>query len=81
MTGSVITLNDINFIISLAIPLLAVAVSWGVMRTRIVEVEKAAKCLSDKYDEQTKTNEDIKIKLAEIQKDILYIRKSLDKKE
>lgn len=73
-------LTEINFIIQLAVPLSAVAVSWGIMRAKIAEVENVTRCLSDKYDEQTKTNEEIKVKLAEIQKDILYIRKSLDQK-
>lgn len=63
---------------SIAIPLIALAVSWGVMTTRIDHVEKIAMGIQEEYSKQAKINEDIKVSLARIETDILYIRKSLD---
>lgn len=69
---------EINFFMSVAIPLIALAVSWGVMTTRIDHVERIAMGIQEEYIKQSKINEDIKVSLARIETDILYIRKSLD---
>lgn len=74
-----LTKPEISFFLSIAIPLIALAVSWGVMTTRIDHIEKLALGLQETYKEQASMNEGIKIQLAEIQKDVLYIRKELDK--
>lgn len=69
---------EINFLMSILIPLIGLAVSWGIITTRIDHVEDMTNGLQVEFAKQQATNEDIKIKLAEIQKDILYIRESLD---
>jgi len=74
-----LTKPELNFFMSIAIPLIALAVSWGVVTTRIDHQERLLLGLQNEYSEQRNTNESIKITLAEIQKDILYIRTELDK--
>lgn len=74
----VLTKPEINFMLSIMIPLIALAVTWGVMTSRLEHMEKMVNGLQDTYKEQQQTNLGIQIKLAEIQKDILYIRKSFD---
>ena len=69
---------EINFFMSIAFPLVALAVAWGVITTRLDHVENTATVLRSDFNDQQKTNEEIKVRLAEIQKDILYIRESLD---
>lgn len=69
---------EINFFLSIAIPLIALAVGWGVMTTRLEHVEDTASVLRVDFNKQQSTNEEIKVRLAEIQKDILYIREALD---
>lgn len=69
---------EINFFMSVLIPLIALAVSWGVITTRVNHVEALALGIQEQYNQQVKVNEDIKVSLARIETDILYIRKSLD---
>lgn len=70
---------ELNLFISILVPLLALAVMWGVLATRLDHVEKLALGLQEQYKEQSTTNEEIKVKLAEIQKDLMYIRENLDR--
>ena len=69
---------EINFLLSIMIPLVAFAVGWGVMTARVDHVEKMTTGLQAEFSIQQAVNEDIKVRLAEIQKDILYIRQALE---
>ena len=69
---------EINFLLSIMIPLVAFAVGWGVMTARVDHVEKMTTGLQAEFSKQQAVNEDIKVRLAEIQKDILYIRQALE---
>lgn len=83
MLKDAITKPEINFLLSILIPLTSLAVAWGVITARVDHVEKMVTGLQDKQqqqiDSQLRVNEDIKIRLAEMQKDILYIRATIDK--
>lgn len=73
---------EINFWVSLIIPIIGIAVSWGVLATRVEHVEEMVIGLQSKQQRQIEAqmvvNEEIKIRLAEIQKDIIYVRALLD---
>lgn len=69
---------EINFLLSILIPLVAFAVGWGVMTARVNHVERMTSGLQVEFSKQQTVNEEIKVRLAEIQKDIIYIRESLD---
>ena len=69
---------EINLILSIVVPMVALGIAWGVMTTRINHIESMALGIQDQYKDQMITNEQIKISLARIETDILYIRKSLD---
>jgi uncharacterized coiled-coil protein SlyX len=49
------------------------------MTARLDNVDKRVDSLEEINSSQTKINQDIQVRLAEIQKDVLYIRKELDK--
>ena len=70
---------EINFFLSILIPLIALAVAWGAMDARLTHVEAMAIGLQSQYKSQTETNEQIKVSLARIETDIIYIRQGLDK--
>jgi len=70
---------EVNFFLSILIPLVALGVAWGVMTARLDNVDKRVDSLEEINASQTKINQDIQVRLAEIQKDVLYIRKELDK--
>jgi hypothetical protein len=70
---------EVNFFLSILIPLVALGVAWGVMTARLDNVDKRVDSLEEINSSQTKINQDIQVRLAEIQKDVLYIRKELDK--
>jgi hypothetical protein len=77
---------EVNFFLSILIPLMALAVTWGIFTARLDHVEKMVNGLQETYSQQQRTNEEIKVTLAEIkanqlasQKDILYIRQGLDR--
>jgi hypothetical protein len=74
----VLTKPEINFMLSITAPFIALAVTWGVLSARLDYVEKMVIGLQDTYRQQQETNLEIQVKLAEIQKDIAYIRKSFD---
>lgn len=78
MIKDVIQKPEINFWVGLLLPLIGVAVAWGTLTTRLDHVERMVIGLQNKQqiqiEQQVTVNEEIKIKLAEIQKDILYIR-------
>ena len=70
---------EINFLLSILVPLVALAVAWGSITTRVNHVESLALGLQNQYAEQQRTNEQIKVSLARIETDIIYIRQGLDK--
>ena len=69
---------EINLILSIVVPMVALGIAWGVMTTRINHIESMALGIQEQYNQQMITNEQIKVSLARIETDILYIRKSLD---
>ncbi len=70
---------EINFFLSILIPLVAIAVGWGVMTTRVEQLERITLTLQEHYVQQERISNEIKVSLARIETDILYIRKQLDK--
>ena len=76
---------EINFWLGLIIPFVGIAIAWGTLTTRVDHIEKMTVGLQNKQqvqiDNQLIVNEEIKIRLAEIQKDLIYIRAVVDKNE
>lgn len=72
---------EINFLLSILIPLLALAVSWGILSSRVDQLCKDLDEMKATVKGQQSINTDIQVRLAEIQKDVLYIKVSLDKRE
>jgi hypothetical protein len=64
---------EINFLLSILIPLVALAAAWGTMATRMDNIEKNMVIIQAQYTEQVKVNEIIKVSLARIETDIIYI--------
>lgn len=69
---------EINFMLSILIPLLALAVAWGIFSQKVNHLEAMTLGLQRQYDLDKSDREDLKIRIAEIQKDISYIREKLD---
>ena len=65
---------EVSFWIGLVIPLIAVAVAWGATMSRVNHLEKMVVGLQDTYSIQREQNTKIQVQLAEIQKDVLYIK-------
>lgn len=70
---------EVTFFLSLIIPLTALAVTFGIMTARINYIEKTMSTLQNQYTAQSTTNSDIKVRLAEIQKDIIYMKEAFDR--
>ena len=68
---------EISFWVGLVIPLLMIAVSWGSLNTRMSHLEKMTMGLQDTYASQRDQNTAIQVQLAEIQKDVLYIKQEI----
>lgn len=77
MIKDAISKPEINFWIGLAIPMLGIAVMWGTMTARIDHLEDMTIGLQDTYAEQRVQNTEIQVRLAEIQKDVLYIKQQI----
>jgi len=84
----VISKPEFNFWIPIITTIAAIALSWGALTTRISLLEVKADTLESHFvtmkaevdDTLTKHDEillDIQVKLAEIQKDVLYIKERL----
>jgi hypothetical protein len=71
---------EVNLFLSIIIPLLAVAITYGIYTARIDQIEKLVNSLQITYAEQQKTNEQIQVRLAELQKDVSYIRLEIGKR-
>jgi hypothetical protein len=80
---------EINFWIGIIVPLIGVAISWGVISTKVKSLEtrfdyfggrfiERQEKVDGRLDSQDKVFLDIQIKLAEIQKDILYIKENIN---
>lgn len=83
--------KDLSFWTNALLPLLAVAVSWGIMLKtlesqdkRIYDIEKRLDQHEEwgqiQHEKLNSTYIDIQVQLAGIQKDIIYIKTSLDGK-
>lgn len=70
---------ELNLFLSIIIPLLAFGVGWGIMSNRVDHLDKMTAGLQDQLQLQRDANQEICVRLAEIQKDIVYIRAELDK--
>lgn len=80
---------ELNFWIGIIIPLIGIAVAWGIMQNRIGNLENRFDYFGSRFvDRQVEVDArlekrdeillDIQVKLAEIQTDLAYIKKSLD---
>ena len=70
---------EINFFIPILAYAVGIAITFGVLSTRLTVVEATTNKLQSQVEEQVKTNEQIKVSLARIETDIVYIRQGLDK--
>jgi cytochrome c-type biogenesis protein CcmH/NrfG len=71
-----ITLGNI---LTMVVILVGAAVSWGVAKQRLDDHETRIKQHDGQLDAVSNCQFDIKVKLAEIARDILHIRERLDK--
>ena len=88
MIKQVIEKPEVNFWVGLLIPIIGVAVSWGVLTTKVNNIDEKVnyrhdlyliseqEC-NDKLSKQDTVLLDIQVRLAEIQKDIIFIKTSL----
>jgi len=67
---------EVNFFLSILIPLVALGVAWGVMTARLDNVDKRVDSLEEINASQTKINQDIQVRLAEIQKNLINTHQS-----
>ena len=76
---------EVSFWITIIIPLIGVGISWGVNSARLENLESRFDYFGGRYETHVKDNTqsfenqnvvllNIQVRLAEIQKDILYIR-------
>ena len=72
-----VTKPEISFFLSIVIPLIGVAIGWGVFSTRVNYLEREVGKLKTDYDGINVTLVEIKVQLAEISKDILYIKEKI----
>lgn len=77
MIKEVLNKPEINFWVGLVLPLLAIAAMWGSMGTKVSQLEDMTLGLQDTYTIQREQNTRIQVQLAEIQKDVLYIKAEL----
>ena len=73
-----ITPKGLQLVLAFLIPLLALAVAWGVWTTRIDALECRIAEQSAKLEKYDSTLLTIQVQLAEIQKDLSYIRRQVD---
>jgi hypothetical protein len=64
---------------SIIIPLTALGISWGIMTARLQEIDRRQVIIETKLETQIQTNQEIKISLTQLEKDIQYIKVALDK--
>ena len=79
-TNGVLSLSAIKFWMPVIITLISLAVSWGVWTTRLTAVEAAVAVNETKIEIIGTTFTEIKVHLAEMQRDIMYIREQIDKR-
>jgi len=68
-------------ILKYLIPLLTLAVAWGVMETKIAHFDQRITKVEDKIERLDETFISIEIRLTEIQKDIQAINSKLDERQ
>ena len=71
--------SEITFFMSIIIPLTALGISWGIMTARLQEIDRRQVIIETKLETQIQTNQEIKISLTQLEKDIQYIKVALDK--
>jgi hypothetical protein len=59
--------------------LLGASVGWGVAKQRLDDHERRIKAHTDQLSQENECMVEIKVELAKIARDILYIRERLDK--
>lgn len=80
---------EVSFWLSIVIPLLGFAVSWGILTTKVdsmidkgvrlrTEFENHVTYAENRQEKIDTTLLQIQVQLAEIQKDILYIKENLN---
>ena len=80
---------EVNFWVGIIIPLIGIAVAWGIQTARVAALEARFEYFGGRFLERCelvdarleKRDEillDIQVKLAEIQTDLTYIKKSLE---
>jgi len=69
-----------DILLKIIIPLLTLAVAWGVMETKISHFDTRITKVEDKIERLDETFVKIEIRLAEIQKDIQAINNKLEER-
>jgi hypothetical protein len=69
----------VNFVLSVVTALIPVAIWTGIMSARVENIEKNMIIMQKQYSDQVQVNQEIKVSLARIETDIIYIRQGLDK--
>jgi len=70
---------EVNFLLSVVTALIPVAIWGGVISSRMDNIEKNMVIIQSQYANQVVVNEQIKVSLARIETDIIYIRQGLEK--
>ena len=70
---------EVNFLLSVVTALIPVAIWGGVISSRMDNIEKNMVTIQSQYANQVVVNEQIKVSLARIETDIIYIRQGLEK--
>ena len=75
--SSTVTWQGVKLALAIIIPLLAIAVTWGALNARVEQLYERQTILEAHLERYDSTLLTIEIRLAEIQRDILYIRERL----
>jgi len=67
-----------ELLLKIMAPLIAVAIAWGVMETKIEHFDTRITKVEDKIEQLDETFVKIEVRLAEIQKDIQALNNKLD---
>jgi len=73
--------NSITLILAIVIALSGVFIAWGTLTQKIATVQADYAALEIRVDKGNSTLIEIQVQLAEIQRDILYIREKLAERE
>jgi len=77
--NNAVTWEGVKFALAIIGPLLALAVAWGVMQAQIETLSLQVDKNQARIEQVDIASQDIKLKLAEISRDVSWIRTQVDK--